>query len=528
MLSRRLFSCSLLLVASCLVFLTQLGNPLAGGHSDEPLYIGIAREMWKQNEWFLPVYHGNAAFYKPPLLYWMMMGSFKVLSASSLFAARLPAAVCGVGTVLATAMLGKLLFGKKEGELAGWLTLTTIPGIVAYARGALMDIPLVFFITLSLYFGVRAIKERNEKLLMVCFVLIGITSLFKGPVGCLIPLFPVLWLLHQRKMLDLLRSKSAIFGMIIFFGVLLLWPAAVALRGYGRSWLHFFILQENLGKFTSQLDPTTHSTPISVIWIHLFSQFLPWSFFLLSSLLLILMKKRERNDFTLFLLIWIFTVVGIFMIPQKKLSHYTLPAIPACALLIAELVKGSGFLNKIAFRATALILGAAGGLLLILSRISGNRQDTVIILLSAAAFLVGSYFLVKFDLKKAAYCTAAFLFLFALGLPHLMSGLNLKAFRQIAGHQAIYTYHIDLSILGTALNTETIQINEPGEVQNLRGLLIVPKSEQVDFTQKKIDLPPPLLEWSGWKNHLRLLDLLQAVLSGNPQLIHEEIIAVKL
>lgn len=525
MFGKRGFPYFLLGFVSAAIFLTQLGNPLAGGHSDEPLYIGIAREMFRNHTWIVPTYHGAPAFYKPPLLYWMMIAAFKLFG-NTLFAARLPAALFGIGTVLITAMLGEKLFGDR-GRLAGWLLLTTIPGMYAYGRASLMDIPLVFFITLALYFGVRAADEKRDWLFGFSFLSIGVAGLLKGPVGCLIPAIPLLWITLRTNSWENLRTWKPIAAAAAALLILAFWPIMLVFRGYGESWLHFFVFQENFGKFSSHLDPTTHPTPISVIWIHLFSQFLPWSFFLLAAALLYILNKEARENYYPFLMIWILTVGLIFMLPAKKLSHYTLPAIPPCALLVTGLIPTfrTHLASRIAFKLTALVFALVGILLLLFSRIASTHQDAFILIAASFSFLIGAFLLLRKRLPEVSRCAAIFLVLYAAGLPHLMSTLDVNRFKEIAQGKPINGYRLDLGILGTSLDSEATTVDNP---RLAHGIVILKESDRIDFQKAGVPITAPLLTWEAWKDHIRLLDILQAIIARNPTLIRQKIAIIEI
>jgi len=524
----RTFQLAILGFSALVVFLTQLGNPLAGGHSDEPLYIGIATEMMHRHEWIIPYFHGAVAFYKPPFLYWMIILSFKAFG-TSLFAARLPAALCGALLAVVTALLGETLFGKK-GELAGWLTATTIPGVYAYARASLMDIPLVLFITLALYCAVLAARKRSAGFLGLSFVFMGLSSLLKGPIGLLIPLIPFVWYCYREWLWNLLPKKQALFGLFCCLVLFFFWPIAVIVKGYGQSWLHFFIFQENFGKFSQSLDPTTKATPASVIWIHLMSQFLPWTFFLLTAAFIFSILKRTRITERWFLMIWILTVAFVFLIPEKKLSHYTLPAIPPSALLVSGylLEFEAGWLPKLPYYLTGIIFAVTGILLLMLTRVVGGLWNEAIALAAAVPFLYGAFKLFKRKLEPAAHALMLFLFLFALGLPGLMSGLDLNRLQPLLDHHPIYGYDLDLGILSRATQREIVEVKDPKILSTTHGLLILPKEDRVDFLKAGLELSSPLLVWDSWKDHIRLLDILQAVISGKPALIHRTVILVKI
>ncbi|MCL5055151.1 MAG: glycosyltransferase family 39 protein [Firmicutes bacterium] len=521
-----------LFAASLVIYLTQLGNPVTGGQSDEPLYIGIARSMMAHHNWMVPTFHGQLAFYKPPFLYWMMIFAFKLFG-NTLFSSRFPAAFCGALLVLVTALLGEQMFNsRKAGLMSGIIAATTIPGVYAFARAALMDIPMTFFITLSLYLTYRFIREEKAVFLILSLTSLGVSTNFKGPVSFLIGIFPILYLLHSSGKIQVLWKKEGIAAVAgcLFFSFL--WPVGVALHGDGGEWLKFFIIQQNFGKFTSKLDPRTRYISDSVIWISLLSQFMPWSFFFLGSAVWFSLKKERRSSAVVFLILWIAAVLVIFLLPAKKLSHYTLPALPAQALLSAGFIElsASSALSDISFYLTGTVFAITGFFLFFLTRISQGFFEFLVILLASISFLIGSFFLFKKDLLKPLYLTCFFLFLYSFGLPRLMSSLDFHNLEKAMGHKPLYVYHFDAAILARALGRPIVLLKQPEFPSAAAGespLLILPQPDEISFERNGIQLSPPLLTWTRWEDHIRILDLFQGILSSNPKLIQEKIVFVK-
>ena len=96
MLAKRVWSFLFLAVAA--FYLYGLGAaPLVG--PDEPRYAQVAREMLARHDFVTPTLGGLPWFEKPPLLYWMMMASYRVFGVSE-FSARLGPAICGLLTAL--------------------------------------------------------------------------------------------------------------------------------------------------------------------------------------------------------------------------------------------------------------------------------------------------------------------------------------------------------------------------------------------------------------------------------------------
>src|SRR5207253_725641 len=71
-------------------------------------YAGAAREMVEAHRWLLPTNDGIPRLQKPPLLYWLIILSFKLFGVSAA-AARLPGALATVASVALIFLIGEKL-----------------------------------------------------------------------------------------------------------------------------------------------------------------------------------------------------------------------------------------------------------------------------------------------------------------------------------------------------------------------------------------------------------------------------------
>jgi len=202
--------------AAAVVLFTNLGAA-ALWDEDEPLYASCAREMLQRGDWVVPTFNGEMFPEKPPLMFWLMMGCFRLFGVTEL-AARLSSAVLGVGTALLTYHLGRLLFRAEVGLWAGLIVVTSIIFTVS-GRAATVDSALVFLTTAAMLCFVAGGPTRqwamgsrqsavplhsppstppsplstlNSQLSTLNFVLfyacLGLAVLAKGPIGLVLPL----------------------------------------------------------------------------------------------------------------------------------------------------------------------------------------------------------------------------------------------------------------------------------------------------------------------------------------------------
>src|SRR5438094_1370012 len=83
----------------------------------EGQYAGAAREMVARYDWLLPTNNGMPRLQKPPLLYWLIIASYKILGVNEA-AARLPVALAVVAPVALLFLIGEQLSVYWRGFIA--------------------------------------------------------------------------------------------------------------------------------------------------------------------------------------------------------------------------------------------------------------------------------------------------------------------------------------------------------------------------------------------------------------------------
>ena len=89
----------------------------------EGQYAGAAREMVASHNWLLPTNNGIPRLQKPPLLYWAIIASYKILGVNEA-AARLPVALAVVATVALIFLISEKLSDYWRGFIAGLIYLS--------------------------------------------------------------------------------------------------------------------------------------------------------------------------------------------------------------------------------------------------------------------------------------------------------------------------------------------------------------------------------------------------------------------
>src|SRR4029453_648953 len=107
-----------------------------------------AREMMARGDYVTPTL-AEAPWFDTPILYYCGVLLFFPLLGPGELAARLPCALFGMGGVLLTWEFTRRLYGEGTALRAG-LVLATSLEYFWFSRTAVTDLPLTFFVTLSL------------------------------------------------------------------------------------------------------------------------------------------------------------------------------------------------------------------------------------------------------------------------------------------------------------------------------------------------------------------------------------------
>jgi hypothetical protein len=206
---------------------------------DEGRYAEIPREMLTRGDWIVPYLQGEPYLDKPPMLYWLVMISYKVFGIHD-WSARLVPAFALEGCILLTLAFGRRWFGERA---AFWssLLLSLAPGFVSMGRLLIMDGLLTLWVTLSLCAAYEAIRGDRLKptwwLVSACAC--GLGLLTKGPVALLLLIPPCLAYCCLHSQLNRLRWYWLGLFVAVCLAIPLPWYVAICLRSPGSGQLAF-------------------------------------------------------------------------------------------------------------------------------------------------------------------------------------------------------------------------------------------------------------------------------------------------
>lgn len=293
-------------------YINQLGY-----NSDEAVYAGQGASIAQ-----LPILKDIFPVFRAhPLLFQFLVAVTYKFGTNDILP-RLLSVVIGLATVYLTYDIGKRLYGRPAGLLAA-LFLALMPYHVVVTRQVLLDGPMVFCTTLTLYLLVRFAESENPIWLICTGAGMGLSFLAKETSILMIgAIFAFLALSPKIK----IRIVDIILALIVMAVVMAPYPLAVKLAGGGSDsktgqylvW-QLFRRPNHTFDFYFTVVPPAIGIPVII------------------TALLGLWFLRKQNDWKERLLVlWILTPTLFFELWPTKGFQYLLPIAPAFAILGAR------------------------------------------------------------------------------------------------------------------------------------------------------------------------------------------------
>ncbi len=306
----------LILGAGAAIRLWQIN--LLGLNSDEAVYAGqaaaIAHIPYLQD--LFPVFRAH------PLLFQFLLSLvFKAQGVNDLWP-RLLGVAFGLATIYVVYLLGSTLYGPRAGLIAA-VFIAVMPYHVIVTRQGLLDGPMVFFATLSLYLLAKFADSERAAWLYAAGVGMGLTFLAKETSIILLgSIYGFLALARSVRV----RILDAILAAIML-GIAASPYAISVLLSHATGTGQNYLIWQLFRRANHPLDFYLSTVPQAIGYV-----------VIAAALLGLIVLWRQRSWREALLLWWIIVPVTFFELWPTKGFQYLLPIAPAFAVLAGRML----------------------------------------------------------------------------------------------------------------------------------------------------------------------------------------------
>lgn len=304
-------------------------------NNNEGLYAQIAFEMLQNKSFIIPTLDTVPYIEKPPMLYWLIAGSYAVFG-KSVLAARLVPATFGMLTALSLFLLYKKLGLLRLGKMAAILLSMSL-GFSIFSRIVFFDGVLTAFFTFSLLSFYLWIQTNQQRWVLSFYGFLGCAVLTKGLLplclaGVIVVWFVAFYYRTWKKVFHILNPIG--IGIFLLITVPWHWLAHLALPDF--SW--FYFVNEHILRFLDQRLPRDYYRgPWYYYLVRIPAYLIPWTF-----LLPFWGKKVEEGGGThiptlrTFAWIWFLVSLVFFTLSRAKANYYMILGLPPLIILFVE------------------------------------------------------------------------------------------------------------------------------------------------------------------------------------------------
>ena len=320
------------------IFATELTR------TDEARYTQVAVEMRLDGRWLAPRLNGIEYWQKPALFFDLLQIPQRLTGKVTAAGSRLVVLPFAMATLLLTYAAAFILAGRRAARWAAFILATTAL-FFEYSHSAVLDIPMLAFITLAMVSYLVWTRTDRPKLRwqILCALSMGIGCHFKGPVAILLPGLVMAIDSISRHRLRAFRSPRGYWIPIVAILILGLWFVPMAVSE-GRPFVDYMFGKHIVGRAVSEEAP--HTRPFHYYGPQLLASWLPWIFLAplawvttLRAGLAARPDPRDENPLR-FPFIWAVSIPLVLTFISSKRTQYLLPAVPGFAIWIAIAIEG--------------------------------------------------------------------------------------------------------------------------------------------------------------------------------------------
>ncbi len=314
----------------------------------------IAVNMLQSGHWVTARLDGVPYLEKPPLIYWMMAGAYRIFGVHD-WSARIPVVLSAIALCLVTAWFAIWAFKKPKAGLYAGLCMATCVGLWLFTRIQIPNVTLVLTITLSMWAFLRLLEDDEPHprlwaaVIGVCF---GAGLLLESLIAVVFPLGA--WIVYLALTKQLFRWQvwkrlRPLSTTLIMLAVAAPWHILATIQnppyfdftmksipGHWHGFFWFFFINEQLLRFLNMRYPRDYATvPRYLFWLFNLIWLFPWSVYLPAALKLSYKPIDREGRTRLLAVCWIGFVMVFFTFSTTQ-EYYSMPIYPAVALLLGS------------------------------------------------------------------------------------------------------------------------------------------------------------------------------------------------
>jgi len=363
-------------LVSAVIYLGCILSPPSLMDDVDAVQAQIARNMLASGDWVSARVDGVLYLEKSPLLYWLIVLSYKIFGVSD-WAARIPIALSSIALAIVTAAFGIWAFGRRAGLYAG-LRIGTYVGLFLFTRILIPDVTLTLTIALIMWSFLRAL-DRDEAhphaWAMLFAANLGIGLLLKSLIAVVFPVAAgVLYLMFTGELFlqETWKRLRPFSGLLVALAIAAPWHILATIRnppyfsftmrsvpGEYHGFFWFYFINEQLLRFLNLRYPRDYNTvPRLYFWLFHLLWLFPWSIYIPGVFKLSYRATNRASRARLLALCWIGFILVFFTFSTTQ-EYYSMPCYPALALLIGCAIAREGKPVLLGTRALTVITGLA-------------------------------------------------------------------------------------------------------------------------------------------------------------------------
>ena len=313
----------LAILSAILLFSPLRTGDLAG--YDDAQYAHIAKAIVRSGDWLTLRSNGYPAMENTPLLEWMQASLFSVFGFSDALA-RLPSALCGLGTILLVGWLARRLTGNPLAAVLAMLAMATSIYFLKYAARAMTDVPFTFFFLCAVC--AWSLTEDESRWYLATGVCTALALMTRSMMGLALPALFALDLAARRQRP---AWRYAIPSLAIAFVPVAVFYANM-IHQYG-GWFYDVHSTWLRNEVYGPLSPSWRrfTGPFEYVWM-VAKSYWPWLPVMIAGAVVVI-RGRDRRLWLL--IMWAALVFALCSVTRSRVLRYMLPAYPAFSILSA-------------------------------------------------------------------------------------------------------------------------------------------------------------------------------------------------